>query len=419
MLLRVLILAAACAVAGRVAAQAVATAAAPLTLPDVLQAARAAPDVALSESAWAAARADVLAADHGPAPVLSAKASAIDLQNGIGGGNVLGAKRIDKAVGLDWTLERGNKRLLRTRAAEYGAGAARLDLQEALVQQQLAAASAFYDLLAAQERVAQTEAIEASAAQLAASAQRRLRAGDISQQDVLRIETEAQRMRADLRAAQADRQRAVIALGQLTGRAGPLLAQGDWPALQAPAVAPPDLEGRSDVQAAQQRVQAAQAALDAALALRKNDVTVGASYDHFPGTSKRLLELRVQLPLAGVLGSYGFEGEIARARAGLEQAERQLEKTRRAAAADTSRQWQDLQASAARVRVYDDTILPRARQLAALAEAAYGKGAMALTDLIDARRTLRSVLLEDVAARAEHARALSAWQLRAAAAPSS
>ena len=146
--------------------------------------------------------------------------------------------------------------------------------------------------------------------------------------------------------------------------------------------------------------------------MRKSDVTLGSSIDHFPGTSNRLLEVRVQVPLIGVLGTYGFQGEIGRARAQLAQAQDQLAKTQRAADADSQRLQNDLQALAARARTYQRGIVPQARQVAANAELAYSKGAMSLTDLIDARRTLRNVLLEDVVTRSDHARALAAWQLR-------
>jgi cobalt-zinc-cadmium efflux system outer membrane protein len=121
--------------------------------------------------------------------------------------------------------------------------------------------------------------------------------------------------------------------------------------------------------------------------------------------------LRLQVPLAGEVG-YAFQGEIERARAQLAQADDQLEKIRRAAAADMARLAQDLRSAAARAASYEDTIVPRAREVAQGAEYAYGRGAMPLTDLIDARRTLRAVLLEEIAARADHARALAAWQLR-------
>lgn len=387
-----------------------------LTLPQALQAARDNVDVSLARRAVDAARADVRAADHAPVPVLSGKTSQIDLQNGIGGGSWVGSKRIDKSVGLDWTVERGNKRELRTRAAQRGAEAAQLDLAEVVVQQQLAVSAAFFDLLAAQEKLEQVGAIAGSASQLAEASQRRQRAGDISQQESLRTEIEARRVQADLRVAQADRQRAAIVLGQLIGLRGDLAAQPGWPPLEPQVPPPPDIEQRADVRAALQRVQAAQAALDNAQALRRNDVTVGASFDHFPGTSRRLLELRAQMPLAGVFGTYDYEGEIGRARAAFDQAQDQLEKTRRLAGAETGRLAEDLRAAAARAADFEQAIVPRARQVASMAELAYSRGALPLVDLIDARRTLRTVLLDEVAARADYARAWTAWQLRQAAA---
>lgn len=385
-----------------------------LTFDQVLRAARDNVDVAIARRAVAGARADVATADHAPAPVLTTKASSIDLQNGIGPGNVLRDKRIDKSVGVDWTLERGDKRALRTRAAERSADAAASDLDEVTVQQQIAAAAAYWDLAAAQERVLQVTDIGKSAADLAAASARRQRAGDISQQESLRTEIEARRAQADLRSAQADRLRAMLALGQLIGQRGEFAVDAQWPAVSADLPVLPDVEQRGDVRAALLRVQAAQASFDNALALRRNDVTLGTSYDHWPGTSTRLLELRLSMPLAGVLGGYNYEGEIGRARATLDQAQNQLEKIRRAASAETERLAEDLRAAATRASEFEQAIVPRARQVAAMSELAYTRGALPLVDLIDARRTLRSVLLDDIAARADYARAQAAWRLRLA-----
>ena len=382
-----------------------------VSLAGTLAAARDNLEVGLARRLLQAARADVVAADHAPAPLLTLKASQIDLQHGVGGGNLLRDKRVDKSVGIDWLWERGNKRELRTRQARSSAEAAQADLEEVQVAQQLAAASAFYDLLAIQERIAQVEALSRSAEQLSATAARRVRAGDLPQQEAMRTAIEAQRAGAELQSALAERQRAQAALVLLTGLAPSLTAEGGWPAPDS-ATLPPMPAARADVRAAQHRLDAAQAALDVALALRKSDVTLGSSIDHYPGTSGRLLEVRLQVPLNGVLGSYGFDGEIGRARAQLDQAQDQLDKTRRAAAADSQRLQRDLQALAARARTFQRGILPQARDVAAMAELAYSKGAMSLTELIDARRTLRNVLLEDVATRADHARALAAWQLR-------
>ncbi len=389
---------------------------APISLNQALQAARSNLDVALARHALAGAQADILSANRSPFPTLSAKLGQMDLQNGLGDGNFFTEKRVDKSLGMDWTWERGNKRELRTLTARQAAAAAQADLDEVRTQQLLAAQAGFFDLLAAQERGVQIGLIERSAAQLAVTANKRLQAGDLSAQDASRTEIEAQRARADLQAAELERQRAAISLWQLTGIATPpqqLQAQADWPVLNGVLAPSPDLsaliETRADVRAAQARVQAAQAALDSSSAQKVSDITVGASYDHFPGTSTALMELRMQMPLQW---GYSYQGEIARAAAQLAQAQDALEKVRRLAQAELQGLQQLTLSTAQRAQRYETEILPRARKVADGAELAYSKGALSLTDLLDARRTLRSTLLDALNARTDYARASVAWQLR-------
>jgi cobalt-zinc-cadmium efflux system outer membrane protein len=216
-----------------------------------------------------------------------------------------------------------------------------------------------------------------------------------------------------------DQQRAALTLAPLIGATGPvtnLKATGAWPSPAAMADAGANLsslvDARADMRAAVERVNAAQAALDTAGAQKKADITWGTSLDHYPGTSTRLLELRMQVPLQGIFGGYNNDGEIARAQAQLAQARDALEKTRRAAMGEMQRLTQELNGTSTRVRSYEQEILPRARKVADNAELAYSKGALSLSDLLDARRTLRATLLEAIGARADHARAASAWQLR-------
>ena len=388
---------------------------APLGLAQVLAAARDNGLVAQARSSVDAARADILAADHAPLPLLSAKAAAIDLQNGIGAGNLLRDKRIDKSIGLDWTWERGGKRALRTLAAERSAEAAAADLDDTRLQQQLAALGAFVDLLAAQQRITELDLIAGSAAQLAATAQRRVKAGDLAAQDANRSEIEARRVRLDLDLAELDRARAALALASLIGPLAPpdLRVAADWPLAPLPDTAAADIgrlvDQRSDVRAADARVQAASAARDAALALKRSDITWGTSVDHFPGSSTRQVELRLQMPLQW---GYGQQGEIGRAQALLAQARSAAERTRMLAANELQRLQRETLALAARAQAHADDIVPRARRAAELAELAYARGALPLTDLLDARRTLRSTLLDALAARADQAKAIGAWQLR-------
>ncbi|MEY2953083.1 MAG: hypothetical protein RLZZ401_1170 [Pseudomonadota bacterium] len=411
-----------------------------VSLAQALQAARQNIEVALAQRSLAAAQADIRAADRAPVPVLSGKLSQMDLQHGLGAGNVLTQKRIDKAIGLDWTWERGNKRALRTQAATAAALAAQADVDDVRLQQLLATHAAYFDTLASQERAEQIQALAHSARQLADTAALRLKVGDLAAQDASRTEIEAERARTDVVSAQLDQQQTALALAQLMGRNGgntpaALKVVSEWPSLQASTAnyaikteviprltsAPltvgellPLVEARADVRAAQARVQAARALADNASALKTADITVGSSIDHYPGTSTRLLELRAQMPLQGFLGGYNYEGEIARALATQAQAQDLLEKTRLLALTDLQRQQQALQAAAQRVQSFATDIVPRARKVAELAELAYQRGALSLTDLLDARRTLRATLLDSIGARADHARAQGAWALRTA-----
>ena len=399
------------------------TPATPLHLEQVLQAARGNPDVMAALRNLDAARADVLAANRAPAPSLSAGVSSIDLQKGVGAGSFWTQKRLDKSLGLDWTWERGNKRALRTEQAERLAQAAQADGQEALVLQQIGAQAAFYELLATHQRLQAVQALAQSAEQLSQTAERRLKAGDLSAQDAARTQIEAGRARADLQNARLEHQQATQWLSTWTGLAVPAggwQVQGDWPTAVAIAV-PTDadidvlLEQRSDVLAARARVAAAESALQSAQALRSVDPSVGASFDHIPdglGNTQRLLALRISVPLT--LG-HRYDGEIGRAVAQEAQSRDLLQKTLLQARADLITQVQAWQASAESLAIYEGNILPQATRVATQAETAYNKGGLPLTDLLDARRTLRAIQLDALAVRSEHAKALGAWQLRLAA----
>jgi cobalt-zinc-cadmium efflux system outer membrane protein len=182
-------------------------------------------------------------------------------------------------------------------------------------------------------------------------------------------------------------------------------------AAQAEAAIDALVEQRPDVLAARERVAAAQAALQAAQALKSADPSIGASMDHYPGTSTRLLALRISLPLNCW---QRFDGEIGRALAQEQQSQDLLQKTRLQARSELMALMQGWQASAGRLKIYDEQIVPQATQVAAQAELAYSKGGLTLTDLLDARRTLKTTQLEALTVRSEHAKALGTWQLRSA-----
>jgi cobalt-zinc-cadmium efflux system outer membrane protein len=389
-----------------------------ITLPEALAAATQNIDAQISKQLLNAARADVTAANRGPLPVLSTGVSQIDLQRGVGAGSWLQEKRIDKNIGLDWTWERGNKRALRTEAATQAANASAQDLRELLVQQKLIASNAFFDLLAAQQRISQVSSIATSAQQLASAAAKRLAAGDLSAQDTARSNIEAQRAKNEILIAEQSRTQAELTLNLILDL-GPQKLIANAPEATASkaysSVAPSMLpaESRADVQAAMARVEASRAALTNALALKQNDVTLGTAFDHFPGTSTRLLTFRMSVPLQmSALGGYSFGGEIARAEAQLAIAEAALERARHAAHNDAQRLAQELQSSQARAVSYNDGIAPEAKRVADQAELAYNKGALSLTDLLEARRIWRATTLEAISAQTDFEKAQTAWNIR-------
>lgn len=394
------------------------------TLRDVLQAVNNSAEVRLARQAQIGAEADVLTADHAPLPVLSSKLSQIDLQNGLGAGDWLGRKRVDKGIGLDWTYERGDKRAHRTNAAKRTVAATAAEAQESLLQQMLTAQAAYYDWLAARERVQLVMSMEEAGREAVRAAQTRLKAGDLSQQDTSRIEIDAARVAADKQSAQLELSRAAIVLSQVLNRT-------DIAAIPAGSVAWPDLpnaasmaatatassgesiattiETRADVRAARERIAAAKFNLDGAYALQKTDPTIGISFDHYPGTSTRLIELRVQIPLTW---GYRYQGEAARAQSDLKQAELTEERVLRDARTELARLQQEAASLAQRTESFERDIVPRATQVANQAEFAYRRGALSLTDLLDARKTLRTTQLDVLAARAELAKTRTALLLR-------
>ena len=73
---------------------------------------------------------------------------------------------------------------------------------------------------------------------------------------------------------------------------------------------------------------------------------------------------------------------------------------------------EEFSAALERETLYEQDILPRARKVAEQAERAFTLGASSLTDLLDARRTLRATLIEAAFTRADYAKAHEAWRLR-------
>jgi len=347
-----------------------------------------------------------------PNPTLSLNSSSIS--NNYGNGNTW---RADTVLRIDQPFERGNKRELRMEAAEGLERAARGDSLDALRTQLALVRGAYYDLKQAEEKVA----ILGETAQLfgrtLAAAQARLKAGDLAAAEVAKVQVDHERAQNEFRVAQNDLTRARLALGYMIGEdrgAAELRAADPWPPRLRPDPAEVEraievaADTRPDVVAARSRVAASEKLRDLAKSLQTRDVTIGAQYERYPGTIPAdSVGVGISFPL---FTGNDFSGDIRRAEVDRYAALDALDHARAIAGNDIRRAAADLAAAADRLERYDSTLLEAAGRTAQAIEFAFQRGATSVLEVLDARRTLRAVRLEALAARTDHAKALAAWR---------
>jgi cobalt-zinc-cadmium efflux system outer membrane protein len=349
-------------------------------------------DLHLAALAISSAQAAMVTADAAPNPTLSIQSASINPHTGIGAGNWR-SKTVDTTIRIDQTIERGGKREWRREAALRQEDAARADHEDTTRQVRLDVALAYYDLLAAQERV--TIALETVRLfeQTLDAAMRRKKAGDLAGADADRIMVDAMKAKSDSRQAQTDLDHARMALAVLIGqpREVDAIAAGDsWPTARqfaSPENIDEMVEARADVKAARARLEAAQASRRLALASRTRDVSVGVQFEHDPAGntnpsgSGNSYGVAIQIPL---FLRYQFDGEIRAA-----------------------------ESAADRLRHQQDGALQAASRAADAAEYAFRNGALGVMDVLDARRSYRVAQLDALSARTDFAKALAAWRIAA------
>lgn len=370
-------------------------------------------ELRLAQRDLEAAKALTLSARARPNPDMQMTAGAIRLPGTSWPPGVSSDQRPDTVVQINQLIERGNKRGLRTEASEALLAASRADLSDALRQQTVALAGAYYDLLFSQERVQIAEDTVALLARTVVAAELRLKTGDIAPSDLSRIRVDRLRAENELRQAQADRDRARQALAHLLGietESARLRASDPWP--QAPPWQDPGdvwalADARADVTAARLRLQAAEKARDLAKALRARDVTVGIQYQRYPGQLEHnTVGFSVSLPL---FLNYTYEGEIERGEVGVQAGVDLVQRARGTAVTEINGAWVELASARERVRRYEGSLLDESRRASEAAEFAYRNGALGVIDLLDARRVLYATRVEAARAHADLARAIVVW----------
>ncbi|HUL97439.1 MAG TPA: TolC family protein [Usitatibacter sp.] len=369
-------------------------------------------DVVAARLAVAAAQADLRVASQRPNPVLTLGASNMNPQAGFGSGS-LRDKTFDSSLRIDQLIERGGKAELREAQATALLEAARADIAEQLRSQRLAVRTAFFDLAAAQERVRLQQEFADLSAQSARASGLREDKGDVSRVEANRFRLDAARTANDSRQARADRERARADLARILGAeayASGLEVRVEWPETESRRQ-----DGdRPDVAAARLRLQAALAGRELARLIATRDVTLSAQADHWPTSETNMqgtgisYSLYLSLPLHV---RHANEGEAARAAADFDTAQAVLLRLQAQADADAKLAQADWEAARERREHVATEVRPLARDVAAAAEFAYSKGATGVFDLLDARRSLKAVELDEVQANGDAAKA---WARREA-----
>ena len=370
-------------------------------------------ELQLARTAVAGAEADVLTAGQVPNPQVSLNVTQISPWSGYGAGPWKD-KKMDNVLRLDQLVERGGKRDLRIKGADARLDASRYDLDDTGRQQLLTLQQTYFDLRLAQEKRRLAGELAAAYEKSLDTGRLRLKAGDISQVELSRLQIDKSRADNDARQTQAELEQAQVALAYLIGResdAAQLVAADNWPPLADNPLKRGDLEQRPDVAAARLRVAAAEAARDLAKAQKTRDVTLGLQYEHnMQNEPTNSYGFGVSIPL---FIFHEYEGDIARAEADLTTARLLYERTLAQAVGSSDQASSALRSADERLRRLATGLLADAERVAKAAELAYNRGAMNLMDLLDARRTLRQIQIETATAHADHAKALAAWRLQA------
>jgi outer membrane protein, heavy metal efflux system len=323
----------------------------------------------------------------------------VSVENFGGTGAVRGADGLETTVQFSQAIERGGKREKRVAVARHEQTIA--DLAYAVRRAELfaATATAYVEVLAAQERLSLAQDTLALAKETSASVTARVKAAEASA-------AESARAHAALALARAEHARAGSVLTQARTA---LAATWGGPADDVPALAGglnsleslPDrdvllakLAGHPRQALQQATVSGRRASLQLAHAQSSQDVTVGGGVRFFREGSDAAFVAGVSVPIPFRGQNQGNIRAARETLAGSEQAARALDTELRTAFAVV---WQEVQTARTLALDLRTDALPATDDALAVVRHAYTRGELPLTDVLEAQRTrtaLRRELLD-------------------------
>jgi len=298
-------------------------------------------------------------------------------------------------IGLSYLIERGGKRRDRLQAQKDITAQTRSLVADNGRSLTFQVATLFYNTQLAESWLELAEKDVKSFQQTVDISEHQYKVGGISENDYLMIKLQLLQFISDVEQAQLAKVQALSDLRQLLGYESvsadydvvstfeyqPVKVNLDDLKLKA-------LQNRPDLRAAQQGVTAANSQLTLQKAIAHQDVTVQANYSHTGGINAASLYGSIPLAIHN-----RNQGEIARARFVITQAQEQEKFTTGQALTDVYDAYQGLRSNDKVVLLYISTYLDVATRSRDISEYAYRHGGASLLNFLDAERSYRATQL--------------------------
>jgi cobalt-zinc-cadmium efflux system outer membrane protein len=295
-------------------------------------------------------------------------------------------------AGVGYLFERGKKRQHRLQAARDQTSVVRSQVSDSERLLVFNVGQQFIDVLLAESSLEFAQQDLDSFQKTVDISNERLRVGDMSEGDFLKIKLQLLQFQSDVSAAKLAKLQSLAALRQLMGFES---VPDDYDVEGALDYQPvhADLGGlkslaalnRPDLRAAQQGVVAAESQLALQKANGKVDITGTFNYTHTAGVNTGAFFYSMPLPVFN-----RNQGEIARAQYAITQAQELASETAQQVSTDVVTAFANLQTNDEIIQLYRGGYVDQAKQSRDISEYAYRKGAASLLDYLDAERTYRA-----------------------------
>jgi cobalt-zinc-cadmium efflux system outer membrane protein len=298
-------------------------------------------------------------------------------------------------VGLSYLFERGHKRQRRLQAARDQTAVTRAQVTDAERTLAFNVGQQFVSVLLAESTLQFALQDLQDFQQEVDISEAQLKAGAISEGDYLKIKLQLLQFQTDVSSARLAKVQALVGLRQFLGYdavpdnfdvIGDLAYQpirAKLEDLQAKA-----LQTRPDYRAAELGITAAQSQILLAKANAKVDVNGAYDFTHVSGENTASIFINFDLPIFN-----RNQGEIARTRYALTQAQEQQQSASDTVLSDVSNAYEALRSNDEIVHLYTSGYLKQAQDSRDISEYAYKRGAASLLDYLDAARSYRAAQL--------------------------